>query len=106
MHWSVELLNETVEKGLTSLPEDMQARYLRISDLLETHGPQVVGMPHVRPLRNKLWEMRLKGKDGIARAIYFAASGRRLIVVRIFQKKSERTPNKELSIAEKRMKQL
>lgn len=106
MSWSIELLDKRVEKELTSLPETLQARFLRISDLLETYGPEEIGMPHVRPLRNKLWEMRLRGKDGIARAIYFAASEKRLVVVRVFQKKTNTTPKSELSIAEKRMKTL
>jgi hypothetical protein len=54
-HWVVEVLNRTVEAELFALPKDMQARFLRISELLETFGPQRVGMPHVRPLGDKLW---------------------------------------------------
>jgi hypothetical protein len=54
-----------VEAELLSLPKDMQARFLRISELLESFGPQRVGLPHVRPLGEKLWEMRLTGRDGI-----------------------------------------
>jgi hypothetical protein len=53
--WVVEVLNEAVEAELLALPEDMQARFLRISELLETFGPQHVGLPHVRPLGDKLW---------------------------------------------------
>lgn len=29
-------------------------------------------MPHIRPLEGKLWEMRMKGKDGIARELIAA----------------------------------
>lgn len=74
-----------------SLPKDMQARFLRISELLETFGPQRVGLPHARPLGEKLWEMRLTGKDGIGRVIYTAASGRRLMVLHAFLKKTQKT---------------
>ena len=63
--WAVEVLNDLVEAELLSLPKDMQARFLRISELLESFGPQRVGLPHVRPLGGKLWEMRLTGRDGI-----------------------------------------
>jgi DNA-binding XRE family transcriptional regulator len=77
-----------VEEELLSLPKDMQARFLRISELLQFFGPQHVGMPHVRPLSNKLWEMRLVGREGIGRALYAAASGRRL-VARFHQENSE-----------------
>jgi hypothetical protein len=49
--WAVEVLNDLVEAELLSLPKDMQARFLRISELLERFGPQRVGLPHVvRPL--------------------------------------------------------
>ena len=68
--WAVEVLNDLVEAELLSLPKDMQARFLRISELVESFGPQRVGLPHVRPLGEKLWEMRLSGREGIGRAIY------------------------------------
>lgn len=74
--------------------------------MLEALGPHKVGKPHVSPLRDKLWEMRLKGKDGIARAIYFAATGRRLVVVRVFVRKTQKTPKRELDLALARMKAL
>jgi phage-related protein len=46
----------------------------------------------VRPLESKLWEMRMSGKDGIARAVYVAAKGQRLIVLHVFVKKTQATP--------------
>lgn len=68
--WTVEVLNQAVEVELLALPKDMQARFLRVSELLESFGPLHVGMPHVRPLGEKLWEMRLTGAAGIGRVIY------------------------------------
>jgi phage-related protein len=62
-------------------------------------------MPHVRPLGSKLWEIRMKGRAGIARAIYFAAPGRRLVVVRAFVKKTEKTPRREIELAARRMEE-
>jgi hypothetical protein len=32
-------------------------------------GPNI-GMPHTRPLKNGLFELRVKGKEGIARVFY------------------------------------
>jgi phage-related protein len=58
----------------------------------------------VRSLGGKLWEMRLAGRDNIAKAICFAASGRRLVVVRLFVKKSQKAPRREIALAERRMK--
>jgi len=102
--WQVEVTSKA-EKELSELADDLYARFLYVSEMLQDFGPQRVGRPHVRQLRGKLWEMRLKGKDGIARAIYFATRGRRLIVVRAFVKKTEKTPKREIDLAEERMKE-
>ena len=83
----------------------MQAKFLHIAEMLEELGPQRVGLPHVRPLEDKLWEMRMTGRDGIARAVYFATAGRRLLVVRIFAKKTEKTPRREIEVARLRMRE-
>jgi phage-related protein len=104
--WTIEPLNVTVETELLALPKDMQARFLRVADLLRTFGPHHVGMPHVRPLGDKLWEMRFGGRAGIGRAIYVAASARRLVVLHAFVKKTEKTPRRALNIAVARMKEL
>ena len=102
--WTVEL-TRAAKSELTQLPDDMQARFLSIAGLLETFGPAQVGLPHVRPLESKLWEMRLKGRDGIARAVYFAHVGRRLVIMRVFVKKTEATPRHEIDLALKRMRE-
>lgn len=102
MPWTVETLDKRVDKELLSLPRDVFARFLRISELLADHGPENVSMPHVRSLKDGLWEMRMSGKDGIARAIYVKASEQRLVVVHAFQKKTQKTPAKALKIARKR----
>ena len=67
LRWTVEL-TEAADQELRSLPGDIQARFLHVAGLLEVGGPVNVGMPHVRPLAEKLWEMRLRGRNGIARA--------------------------------------
>ena len=60
MEWMVEFLNQAVEGELLALPKNVQARFLRTVDLLVEFDPQDVGMPSVRPIRDKLWEMRPK----------------------------------------------
>lgn len=65
-----------------------------------------LGEPHVKHLDGKLWELRLKSPDGVARGLYVAASGRRLIVLHVFAKKTQRTPARALAIARERMKQV
>jgi len=104
--WRVELLSDLVEAELLALPKDMQARFLHISELLQSFGPHGVGMPHVRPLGGKLWEMRLTGRAGIARAIYVAASKQRLVVLHAFIKKTEKTPRRAIELAERRLTEI
>lgn len=77
---------------------------LRVVELLLVDGP--VCMPLVRPLGNKLYEIRARGRDGIARAIYFAAGGLRLIVLRVFVTKTQATPRREIEIASGRRRDL
>lgn len=101
--WTVAL-HPLAESELMALPADMQARFLRIAELLEDYGPQRVGLPHVRPLESKLWEMRMKGRDGIARAVYAAIQGRRLLVLHVFVKKTLTTPRKAIETALLRLK--
>jgi phage-related protein len=104
--WQVEILNETVSAEIESLPPDIQARFLRIADRIRLVGLESLGEPHVRHLEGKLWEMRLRGRDGIARALYVTAMGRRVVVVRAFGKKTQKTPRVEIELALRRAKEI
>lgn len=86
-----------------ALPADMQARFLHIAEMLVDFGPQRVGMPHIRPLGGKLWEIRMTGRDGIARAIYVAQQGQRLTVLHVFIKNTQKTPRNAIERARARM---
>ena len=97
--WAVELLNATVRSELDGLSDDILAHFRRIVDLIQRHGLQKVRGPYTKHLQGRLWEIRLKGKDGIARAIYVTASGERVVVVRVFVKKTQRTPPREIKLA-------
>jgi phage-related protein len=100
--WTVETLNETVDAELAELPADRRARLVRISELIES----VVLPPHVRHIRGPLWEIRLKGKAGIARALYVAAKEQRVVILRAFVKKTEKTPTGGIDLALQRAKEL
>ena len=106
MLWTVGTLNSEVDAELEALPEDMQARFIYISSLIEEFGLEKVREPHVKHLTGLLWEMRLKGRDGISRAIYVTATGRRVVVVRAFIKKTQTTPRNELKLGMKRAKEV
>ena len=105
-NWVVEVLNETVQAVLDALPEDIRARLVRLSRLIGQQGLEYVREPYVKHLTGKLWEMRLKGKDGIARALYVTALGRRVVIVRAFVKKTQKTPDSEIDLAQRRAKEV
>ncbi len=106
MAWKVEILNAVVADEIEALPEDIQAAFLRLSERIEAVGLERIREPHVKHLRGKLWEMRLSGRDGIGRAIYVTAAGRRVIVLHAFVKKTQKTPKAALELAERRAKEL
>jgi phage-related protein len=105
MTWTVDL-DPAAEAELLAMPPDIRARFLHVAELLEAFGPRQVGMPHVRHLEGKLWEMRLTGRDGIARAVYVARTGQRLTVLHVFIKKTQKTPRKALETARTRLRRL
>jgi phage-related protein len=104
--WRIEVLNEVVRAELKALPEDIRARLTHITDMMEAVGPERMRAPHVKPLRDKLWEMRMSGKDGIARAIYVTARGRRVVILHAFVKKTQKTPPQAIRLALIRAKEL
>lgn len=63
-------------------------------------------MPHTRAMGGGLFELRLKAAEGIARVLYCTVVDRRIVMLHQFIKKTEKTPRKELDIAQKRMKEV
>ena len=106
MAWSVETLNRTVDAELEALPADMRARFIRVAELIEAMGLPQVREPHVKHVRGPIWEIRLKGKAGIARALYVAAPPQRVVVLRAFEKKTQKTPGGEIELALQRAKEV
>jgi len=106
MGWTVETSNEIVDAEVEALPEDMRARLARIANLIEEKGLERMGEPHVRHVEGRLWEMRLQGRGGISRSLYVTATGRRVVIVRVFTKKTEKTPRREIDLALSRAKSI
>ena len=102
--WTVETLNKDVDLELEAHPQDMRGRFIRVTDLIEEFGLSKIGLPHVRSLGKKLWEIRVSGLDGIGRGIYVAATGKRVVVVHVFIKKTEKTPASAVQTALQRAK--
>lgn len=106
MSWTVETLNESVDAELEALPASLRARVVRIAERIEAVGLENMGEPHVKHLEGKLWEIRAKGADGIARALYITVTGRRVVILHAFVKTSQKTPRAALEIARARAKQV
>jgi phage-related protein len=106
MGWRVEFHSQEVRAELEGLPKDIRARFERIVHLIELAGLEYVHEPYVKHLEGPLWEMRMKGKDGIARAAYVTAVGHRVVVVRVFRKKTQKTPRREIELALRRAKEV
>ena len=106
MAWTVETLGPLVDAEIDDLPPDMRARLVRYSSLIERFGLTSLPPAAFKHLENRLWELRLTGRDGIARAIYLTASGQRVVIVRVFVKKTQKTPPGELEVARQRAKEI
>jgi len=106
MRWAFRTLNAIVDAEIKALPSDMQARFLRFAEIIEQVGFEALPREAVKHLDGKLWELRMAGRDGISRAIYVTAAGRRVVVVRVFIKKTQKTPPRELEIARQRAKEV
>ena len=106
MRWTVETLNKTVDDELRVLPTELRARFARISELIAAVGLDRVGSPHVKHVSGALWEIRMTGRGTIARALYVTARERRAIVVRVFVKKTRRTPKREIELALRRAREV
>jgi phage-related protein len=84
------------------MPSGFLARYIHVSDLMLKYGPNL-GMPHTRAMGEKLFEIRLKSKEGISRIFYCTKIGKKIIILHFFIKKTQKTPMKEIEIARKRL---
>ena len=87
------------------LPDTLAARYIVLTRRMIALGPNL-GEPHSKAFGDGLFELRLKGAEGIARVFFCTLAGRRIVMLHSFIKKSERTPSREREIAETRMKEI
>jgi len=105
MAWSIEYYNQTVEQAVLHLPHGLLARYLRLTDLMLEFGPNL-GLPHTRAMGEGLFELRVKGQEGIARVFYCTVVQQRIVMLHVFIKKSQKTPKRELETAKRRLQEV
>jgi len=104
--WTVTFFNGRVESDILSLAPGFVARFIRYAERMELFGPDL-GMPHTRAMGGGLFELRIQGRGGNWRRIFYCTVvDRRIVILHQFVKKSEKTPPKELEIARRRMKEV
>ncbi|KTC94691.1 type II toxin-antitoxin system RelE/ParE family toxin [Legionella erythra] len=105
MHWTVDFYNESVEEAILAMPPKIQARMIKLLELIETHGANL-GPPHTEAMGNGLFEVRAKAQEGIGRSLYCYMKGKHIMVLHAFVKKSAKTPKPELNLALQRKREV
>ena len=104
MQWKITFYNDALQEKVEELPAGILARYLHIAERMSTYGPNL-GMPYTRAMKQGLFEIRLTGKEGIARLFYMTKK-KEVIILHSFIKKTQKTPKKELELAYKRLQEV
>jgi phage-related protein len=94
-----------VQEQILDLPDTLAARYVVLTRRMVAIGPNL-GEPHTKAFGDGLFELRLKGAEGIARVFFCTQIGKRIVVLHSFIKKSDRTPRRELDVALTRLKEM
>ena len=93
---------EPLADFIDSLPTEVQAKVLRLIDLLANYGV-LLKEPYTRQIKGKLRELRITAKSGEVRVFYFAFAEGRMVLLHGFVKKARRTPIRDIEIAERRL---
>ena len=105
MSYTIVYYNEVVQESILNLPDSLQARYIGLTERMMQYGPNL-GLPHTSAFGNGLFELRLKGIEGIARVFFCVLIHKEIVMLHSFIKKTQKTPEKQLKIAKLRMKEL
>jgi phage-related protein len=103
--YSLEYFHPRVKAEIESWPDDLLADFARMVELLMDFGPSL-GMPHSRAMGSGLFELRPRGREGIGRVFYCFVVRQRIVILHAFIKKTQGTPEQELRIARRRMKEV
>ena len=105
MDFEIKYYSKSVQAQILELPDTLAARYVVLTRRMIAIGPNL-GAPHTKAMGGGLFELRLKGAEGIARVFYCALIGKRIVMLHSFVKKSQRTPQQELDVAQSRLKEI
>ena len=102
MDYSIDYYSDSVAEDIFALPDTLAARYLVLTRRMVAVGPNL-GPPHTDAFGDGLFELRLKGQEGIARVFFCTLIGRRVMMLHAFIKKTQKTPPKDIELARRRM---
>jgi phage-related protein len=105
MNWTIAYFNDALQATLLGLPAKLRARFIHLTERMIAFGPDL-GMPHTRAMGTGLFELRVKGREGIMRAFFCVQDNRRILFLHAYVKKSAKTPSKELKIARTRKREV
>lgn len=105
MDYDIRYYSEAVQEEIFELPDTLAARYVVLTRRMQAIGPNL-GEPHTKAMGDGLFELRLKGAEGIARVFYCTLIGKRIVMLHSFVKKTDRTPKRELEVAHNRLKEI
>ena len=104
--WTVRYASEAVRREMRKQPDAIQAKFLRLFATVETEGIHDVSSKYRRPVQGKIWELRVRGPDTFARALYLLVTGRRVMILVVFTKKGPKTPRDKIQLALQRAKEV
>jgi phage-related protein len=105
INYTIEYFHSRVRTEIENWPDGILADYARIAELLMEFGPNL-RMPHSRAMGGGLFELRPRGREGIGRVFYCFVIGQRVVILHAFIKRTQDTPEQELKIARKRIKEV
>ena len=103
--WSIQYYSTRVQQDIEDWPVGIYADFLRLIELMEVYGADL-RMPHSRAMGKGLFELRCKGSEGIGRAFYCTLVGKEIVILHSFIKRTQDTPERELAMARKRLKEV
>jgi phage-related protein len=102
-NWQITYYNARVQRDVWTMPAGIVADYLRLTEAMALYGADL-RMPHSRAMGGGLFELRPKGPEGIGRVFYCTQVGKTIVVLHSFVKKTQETPDTEMRVARKRLK--
>jgi phage-related protein len=97
--------SDKIQADIMNLPITLQSKYAHYTKLIMEYGTNL-GMPHTKAMGSGLFELRLKGAEGIARVFYCTVIDRKVVMLHSFVKKTDKTPKQDLNLAIKRMNEV